>query len=174
MAKLPEYLQSIRYQNPTDPDNLLFHYALGTRLNMFQWLKTQPEQLLVFSKYNAAAAKIEESNLLATMSALFPQQPLVSLREVPREAEDPVQLVDVGCGHGRALTQFRRLRPDIRGRMVAQDLPEVIAGREVDEGIENIAYNFLDPQPVKGGSLDLLQEACRFHRPHLLSSTHFP
>lgn len=166
MARLPEFLQSIRYQNPTDADNSLFHYALGTRLNMFQWLQTQPEQLLIFSKYNAAAAKIEESYLLATMSALFPQQPFASLGEAAREAQDSVLLVDVGCGCGRALMQLRRQRPDIEGRIVAQDLPEVIAGREIDEGIENMTYDFLDPQPVKGGHSHLLRGVCELSPPH--------
>ena len=41
------------------------------------------------------------------------------------------------------------MRPNIKGRMVAQDLLEVIAEREVDEGIENMAYNFLSPSLYK-------------------------
>lgn len=77
-------------------------------------------------------------------------QPLVHQVDITPEAQEPVLLVDVGCGRGQALTQVRRMRPNIKGRMVAQDLPEVIAEREVDEGIENMAYDFLEPQPVQG------------------------
>lgn len=84
------------------------------------------------------------------MSALLPLQPLVHQVDITPEAQEPVLLVDVGCGRGQALTQVRRMRPNIKGRMVAQDLPEVIAEREVDEGIENMAYDFLEPQPVQG------------------------
>lgn len=145
MTKLPEYLQSIKYQNPTEPRDLLFYYALGTRLSMFQWLKTQPQQLLIFSEYNAAAAKIEGSNLQATISGLFSQHSLANPGQFTGEVQDSVLLVDVSCGRGQALMQARRLRPDIKGRMVAQDLPEVIAQRNVDEGVENMAYGFLEP-----------------------------
>ena len=39
--------------------------------------------------------------------------------------------------------------------MIARDLPEVIADRDVAQGVENMAYNFFKPQPVKGGLFSL-------------------
>ena len=42
-------------------------------------------------------------------------------------------------------------RPDLVGWMIAQDLPEVIADRDVAQGVENMAHDFFKPQPVKGG-----------------------
>ena len=35
--------------------------------------------------------------------------------------------------------------------MIARDLPEVIADRDVAQGVENMAHDFFKPQPVKGG-----------------------
>lgn len=159
MAKLPEYLSSLNFRSPSDPEKALFQYALGTELNMFEWLKTHPEQLAVFSAYNTAATKIQGRSLQATISALFPKmQSEVPTGEAGLE-EDQVLLVDVGAGRGQALRDVRVERPDLAGRIVAQDLPEVIAGRDVAEGVENMIYDFLNVQPVKGASIEILHRS---------------
>ncbi|KAK4696371.1 hypothetical protein P7C71_g1528, partial [Lecanoromycetidae sp. Uapishka_2] len=153
MARLPEYLSSLNFRNPSDPEKALFQYALGTELNMFEWLNTQPEQLAVFSAYNTAATKIQGRSLQATISALFPNEKSKISIEESRIEEDQILLVDVGAGRGQALKDVRVDRPDLTGRIIAQDLPEVIEGRDVAEGVENMIYDFLDPQPVKGASV---------------------
>ena len=159
MAKLPEYLASIDFRCPRDPDNALFQYALSTNLNMFQWLETQPEQLAIFSAYNAASTERRGPVLHALISALLPASKTATSSERAQVEEDQVLLVDVGAGRGQVLGGLRKERPDLIGRMVAQDLPEVIAGREVADGVENMAFNFFEPQPVQGGLLSL-----RFHK----------
>ena len=101
----------------------------------------------MFSAYNAAATKIQGHSLRATVSVLFPQgEPSEGLNVL----EEPVLLVDIGAGRGQVLREVRKGRPDLVGRMIAQDLPEVIAGREVVEGVENMVFNFFEPQPIKG------------------------
>ena len=144
--KLPEYLASINYCNPSDPQNTLFHYALDTELNMFQWLKTQPDQLEIFSQYIVAGAKFRGRWLQDALSVFFPTG------IDSQSGEDHVLLVDIGAGRGQFLRDLRSGRPDLVGRMIAQDLPEVIARRDVVEGVENMAYDFFEPQPVKGAS----------------------
>lgn len=155
MAKLPEYLASLNFQCPEDPDNALFQYALGTKLNMFQWLETQPEQLAVFSAYNAASTKRRGPVLRAAISALLPVNGPAIPSEWAQTKGDQVLLVDVGAGRGQVLGDIRKERPDLVGRIVAQDLPEVIAGREIADGVENMAFDFFQPQPVKGEYLIL-------------------
>ena len=155
MAKLPEYLASLNFHCPEDPDNALFQYALGTKLNMFQWLETQPEQLAVFSAYNAASTKSRGPVLRAAISALLPVQGPATPSETAQTKGDQVLLVDVGAGRGEVLGDVRKERPDLVGRIVAQDLPEVIAGREVADRVENMAFDFFQPQPVKGAYLVL-------------------
>ena len=150
MAKLPEYLASIGFSNPSDPNNSLFHYSLGTKLNMFQWLKTQPEQLTMFSEYNAAATRIQASSLKATISALFPKREPVTTVNAIDTTENLVIMVDIGAGRGQLLKEFRKERPDLVGRMIAQDLPEVITGIASSHGVETMCYDFFEPQPVKG------------------------
>ena len=64
--------------------------------------------------------------------------------------EEDVILVDVGGGHGHVLEDFRKQRPDIKGRVIVQDLPEVIEGRVSLNGVEVMAYNLFTAQPVRG------------------------
>ena len=155
MGKLPEYLASTSYRNPSDPEHSLFHFALNTELNMFQWLRTQPQALAIFTEYNAAATRIQGPSIRATISSLFPIEATAaphkgSVSGVENQ-DDDVLLVDIGCGQGNALSEVRQMRPDLRGRMIAQDLPEVVERRGEDQqGVENMAHNFLEPQPVKG------------------------
>ena len=149
MAKLPEYLAATGFENPKDPENALFQFALDTKLNMFQWLEQHPEQLAAFSALQAASTKRRGPVLQATLSGLLSSESTV-LREGEQREEDRVLLVDVGAGRGRLLGDIRKSN-DLAGRIIAQDLPEVVAGRESVSGVENMAFDFLQPQPVRGG-----------------------
>lgn len=155
MGKLPEYLASTSFRNPSDPEHSLFHFALNTDLNMFQWLRTQPQALALFTEYNAAATRLQGPDIRATISSLFPVEATVKPHDDfagdAVSQEDDVLLVDIGCGQGNALSEVRGMRPDLKGRMIAQDLPEVVQRRgAAGEGVENMVHNFLEPQPVKG------------------------
>ena len=177
MGKLPEYLASTSFRNPSDPEHSLFHFALNTNLNMFQWLRTQPQALALFTEYNAAATRIQGPSIRATISSLFPMEVTAQLYNGSfggtENQEDDVLLVDIGCGQGNALSEVRQMRPDLRGRMIAQDLPEVVERRgEEQEGVENMAHNFLEPQPVKGKVPDWLSIQHPRHLPNTTSIHH--
>lgn len=89
----------------------------------------------MFSAYNAAATKIKEPSLKATISALFSKTETTPEMARNRKMEqEPVLLVDVGAGRGQALCAVREDRPDLTGRMIAQDLPEVIESRAKTHG----------------------------------------
>lgn len=149
MAKLPEFLASIGFQSPKDPKNALFQYALDTDLNMFQWLEQHPKHLAAFSAFQAASTKRRAPVLQATLHRLLTNTvPSVSADDVQME-EDQVLLVDVGAGHGHLLGEIRKNKSFI-GRMIAQDLPEVVAGMESIDGVESMAFDFFQAQPVKG------------------------
>ena len=170
-SHLPDYLSSIGYRNPDDPENSLFHYASGGKLDFFQHMQAHPDMMETFSKGMAASVHLQGSHLPGSISALFPSDskksgpkgqspsdnPLMqeengisgsSLR--PRNEHDHVLLVDIGGGRGRILQDVRRMRPDLRGRFIVQDLAKEIDGRELAEGVECMTYNFMHPQPVRG------------------------
>ena len=74
------------------------------------------------------------------------------LERHPCEDNDVV-IVDVGGGRGQALETIREDWPTIKGRMILQDLPNVIEDAEAKGTppfIETIPGSFFDRQSVKG------------------------
>ena len=62
-------------------------------------------------------------------------------------------LVDVGGGLGHDLLELRAKHPELSGRLVLQDQPDVIKQvGNVEKGIELVAHDFFTPQPIKGMS----------------------
>ena len=150
MPKLPDYLKSISYESPKDHSHTLFNYALGTPQNMFAWLQTQPELLATFSATMAASTTLKTRGVLITLSRLFPYNNSSSSAE---DAEDKVLLVDIGGGKGSLMEKFRMQRPDLRGRVILQDLAGVVNGRASAHGVEYMAHDFFTPQPVRGNQI---------------------
>lgn len=64
-------------------------------------------------------------------------------------------LVDVGGSTGHDLTEFHLKHPKVQGKLVLQDLPEVIekARHLVGSNIEAMEHDFFKEQPVKGSSI---------------------
>ena len=170
-ARLPDYLSSINYRNPDDPDNSLFHFASGMKINVFKFMQTQPDMMETFSKGMAASVRLQGSHLPGSISDLFPldaneyspRKPAFTDRQpISRGDKDPERLsgqksdenrilvVDVGGGRGSILQDLRRMRPDLQGRLIVQDLAKEIDGRETAEGVEGMTFDFMQLQPVKG------------------------
>ncbi len=60
-------------------------------------------------------------------------------------------LVDVGGGLGQDLLELRTKHPELAGRLVLQDQPNVIKQvGKAEKGIELAVHDFFTPQPVKG------------------------
>ena len=64
---------------------------------------------------------------------------------------DTAFLVDIGGSIGHDLAEFTEKHPEVPGRLILQDLPDVIRGiGELNPRIEAIPYDFLTEQPIKG------------------------
>lgn len=66
-----------------------------------------------------------------------------------------VLLVDMGGSVGHDLSEFRRKWPNAPGRLVLQDLAEVLAHartKSLHPSIELMEHDFFTEQPVKGNS----------------------
>ena len=149
MSRLPDYLASLSYHSPNDPQKSLFHYAHGTDLNMYEWLQTQPDQLATFSAYMTAATKIQESSLLKTITSLLP----VEKADYSHDQHNKIFLVDVGGGRGQALSKLCQQRPDLKGKVIVQDLPNEIKRRDAEDGVQVMCFDFFTPQPIKGAHI---------------------
>ena len=140
---------------------------------MFEWLQTQPEKLASFGATMAAANTLKTRGVLTTLSRLFAFED-----DHDQQVESNVLLVDIGGGRGKLLERFRQQRPDLKGRMVLQDLPKVIEGRETANGVEYLVHDFFTPQCIKGLSLHTLLTQSRVNASgrctYIFFPTHFP
>jgi hypothetical protein len=59
-------------------------------------------------------------------------------------------LIDIGGNQGHDLKWFKSTFHDAPGRLILQDLPNVVLPQSLPEGIETMGYSFFDPQPVQG------------------------
>jgi hypothetical protein len=80
------------------------------------------------------------------MSSVFGDAPSPS-------SEDEVLIVDVGGSSGHDLVSFRSNHPDIKGRLVLQDLPEAISAAKATGDLEKlhieaVEHDFFTPQPI--------------------------
>ncbi len=104
-----------------------------------EWFKAHPKEMGLINDTMVAQTTKWRSSSLYALSSVFPQ-----------DFESDVLIVDVGGGRGDVLEDLRAHRPDLKGRMIFQDLPEVFAGQKEIAGVEAMAHDFLTPQPIKG------------------------
>ena len=69
-----------------------------------------------------------------------------------QEADGAVTMVDVGGGLGHGLSELKEKIPEIKGRLVLQDLPKTIAqaASNSNGSFELMPHSFWEEQPVKG------------------------
>jgi hypothetical protein len=144
-VKLPEYLQRTAYGTKPDPDGFStpFQYGLNTKLGFFDWLKTKPENL---TNFNLAMVSFHDK---PEAIDAYPFTAELSL-DSPSAEGDEVLLVDVGGGRGHVVEAIRKRLPEMKGRMVVQDLQETIDEIQDPKGFEPMAHDFFTPQPIKG------------------------
>jgi len=63
---------------------------------------------------------------------------------------DTVLFVDIGGGIGHQCTTIAKKYPNLIGRIILEDQPQVLALSVVAERIEKIPYDYLTVQPIQG------------------------
>ncbi|KAK3329995.1 S-adenosyl-L-methionine-dependent methyltransferase [Apodospora peruviana] len=153
------YLKANGYQNPTDETHTAFHEAFNTHVHPFQWMTEHPHLLDHFNTYMALRRQADLSWL-----TVYP------VREETAGGgmtADRALYVNVGGGIGHQCAEFRETYPDIPGRVILQDLPATIERRALQTaGVENIAHDFFEPQPVKGAKFYYMRGVPHNHPPH--------
>jgi hypothetical protein len=141
LSKLPEYMCSHGYSNPQDYTQSPMQWAVGQ--SQFEWLASHPEQQKLFNSYMASRREGKPM-----WFDVYPVERLLG-HGVPYE--DTTFLVDVGGNKGHDLRKFRKQYGHLPGKLVLQDLPDVVKGvSDRDTAIDVMGHSFLDPQPVKG------------------------
>ncbi|KAG8170109.1 hypothetical protein KVR01_000854 [Diaporthe batatas] len=152
---LPRFLQRTGYKDPSDELDTAFQDAWKTSLPVFAWFADQPEQLACFNDYMALRREPEVSWL--------------SVYPVMEKAKDwdpsKAVFVNVGGGVGHQCAQFKEKCP-VPGRVILQDLPHSIANALPTPGVENMVYDFFEPQPIQGAKFYHMRGVLHNHPPH--------
>jgi hypothetical protein len=144
MAKMPKYFKEAGYKSPTDPRNGALQYAFKTKEEAFDYWRKSPEILENFNTFMTGVRGSRPSWI-----EWFPMQERVF--DGYTAADSSVLLVDIGGGRGHDTEAFRKRFPNLKGRLVLQDLPAVIDDiKTLDESIEQLKHDFFTPQPVWG------------------------
>ena len=73
------------------------------------------------------------------------------LFQASQKSNDEILLIDIAGGRGHDLEAFRRRFPNASGKLILQEVPDVINDiQNLDESIVRMEYDFFTPQPVLG------------------------
>ncbi|KAK0876284.1 hypothetical protein LTR87_009864 [Friedmanniomyces endolithicus] len=144
LQSTPEYLKKNGYHLPRTMTDTPFQFARKTELdNHKYYAEVRPETMKTFQVFMDG---LYGGPARAPWWAWYPIEEVLSV-------DSEVAFVDVAGGNGHQTAGLLRAFPGTKGRLIVQDLPEVIQGIKVlDPRIERMSYDFLTPQPeaVKG------------------------
>ncbi|KAJ5384078.1 Winged helix-turn-helix transcription repressor DNA-binding [Penicillium concentricum] len=143
---LPAFLKKNNYQNPTSPTDTAFQIGYETDMGFFGHVQQEP---ITAKQFNNHMSVYAQGRVRWMDPGFYPvQEQLVDGVTI---GEDDVLLVDVGGSFGHDLSDFRRKWPGAPGRLVLQDLPEVVVSvKDLHPSIVVTGHDFFIEQPVKG------------------------
>ncbi|KAL9111990.1 MAG: hypothetical protein Q9227_003610 [Pyrenula ochraceoflavens] len=149
---IPAFLKEKNYQNPTG-NKTAFQYTWKTDHPIFRWFEDHPFEGSHFNNY-MKAQRMSTPNCFS----FFNVQELC--KDFP--SDKPV-FVDIGGGIGHQCAALLDKFPDLQGTVILQDLPSVVAEAQVPRDVQVMAYDFFDPQPVKGAKFYYLRAVLHDH-----------
>ncbi|KAJ6051332.1 uncharacterized protein N7446_005964 [Penicillium canescens] len=142
---LPAQLKKDGYKNPSNGKECSFQRGFQTDLHFFEFMKENPEAASQFNNHMTAYHQGRPSWMDV---GFYDVESLFS-----NVCQDDVLLVDVGGSMGHDLSEFRRKWSGAPGRLVLQDLPDVVAQArtmQLNPSIEVMEHDFFTEQPIKG------------------------
>jgi hypothetical protein len=143
--KLFEYARKHGFANPTDAQDTALMYAYDTKLNMFEH-----QRVLGYGRhFNHHMAGYR----LGRPPWMDPKFYPVEERLIKGAETNPSApfLVDIGGSIGHDLEEFHRHYPDAPGRLILQDVPDVISDiTNLSPAIDAMVHDFHKEQPIRG------------------------
>ena len=144
---IPEFLKKTNYRSHTSPAETPFKLGHGTDLNFFQLVQQEP---LTAKEFNNHMSMYAHGRARWMDDGFYPVRK--QLIDGAGIGDQDVLLVDIGGSFGHDLADFRRKWPNVPGRLVLQDLPEVVSSANgLHPSIEVMSHDFFTAQPIKGG-----------------------
>lgn len=142
LSRFSEYFQQNGFKNPWDAYDGPFQYAMGTKLHYFEYLQSTPRLQEAFN----TTMGIQRMNRGEEWFEFYPVDQKLQVK-----ADTQPLMVDVGGGLGHDLIAFKEKFSTLPGKLMVQDLPVVIGDiKGLPPGIEGMAHDFFQPQPVRG------------------------
>ncbi|KUJ06912.1 S-adenosyl-L-methionine-dependent methyltransferase [Mollisia scopiformis] len=141
---LPSWLQTHQYSDPVGILPTAWSSVVPTDKHPYEWLADNPWAL----KLAQAHMRVQREGRPLFFDALDFQQ-----RFAQNTTSETLLFVDVGGSTGPQSRVLRQRFPDLPGRVLLQDRPEVIEQAKADLAaarIEAEVYDIFTPQPIKG------------------------
>ena len=111
---------------------------------MFKWLLSDPPMLANFNAFMSGRRAHRKQ-----WYEMFPAEQIIL--EGASNDDDTILLVDIGGGEGKDAEAFRAKFSGVPGRVVLQDLLDVIFNIEkLDNRVIRMGHDFFLPQPIQG------------------------
>ena len=139
------FFEANGYKCPTDQSNGPIQIAYGTNKPIYDIWASRPGVIENFSTFMTGVRAGRPSWL-----EWFPLQQ--ELFEGATSESNAPFMVDIAGGRGQDLKAFRQRFPGSPYRLILQDLQHVVKDNGTLDGIEQMAYDFFDSQPIHGAS----------------------
>ncbi|KAJ5614880.1 hypothetical protein N7528_008534 [Penicillium herquei] len=150
VSAMPIWFKENGYNSPIDGTNSPFQTGFQTDCLFFDFLRGKnPHYPDLGSQFNNLMSAYHQGRASWMDPNTYPVQE--RLIDGAIEKEKDVLIVDVGGNKGHDLEEFRSKWPNAPGRLILQDLPQILADiKSLDSAIEPMAHDFYTEQPVKG------------------------
>jgi hypothetical protein len=147
LSIMPSYFTNLGLTHPAQVEGI-FQQAHSTDKSFFEFLYSRPrsaEQLHhAMDGFQQGQARWFDPGFYPVAESL--------ITGADTTDPDAVFLVDVGGSTGHDIARFHQRHPDVPGRLVLQDLPEVVENLDLGSGIEVLGRDFFVEGTVKGES----------------------
>ena len=138
-----DYFKTHKVEAVQDPRRCPAAWTDGAEgQDWFKIVSQEPGRVACF----AAAMKFAEE--LVPVFGMYPFERLVDTTF----PDNLPLIVDVGGGRGQVMKAIKDALPTLKGRLICQDRPEVLATVDKDDigKVEKLPHDFFEPQPIKG------------------------
>lgn len=143
---LPDFLAERKYQDIDDSAVTAAQKAFDTPLPIFDWIPSQPERFQNFQMTMTVQPRG------APWFSAFP------FKEELGSFTGDVVFVDIGGGFGHQSAQLVGAHPELRDKVVLEDLSDTLDRGSPTEGVKSIAHDFFNEQPIKGAKFYYLRQ----------------
>ncbi|KAK7979921.1 nitrogen metabolite repression-(nmr)-responsible protein [Apiospora arundinis] len=127
-------------KEPRQASLTAFKLGQHTDEDFYTWMETHPASQAAFHRFMEA-----QFSSLPTWLDVFDFKSELGSAAGPTD----VMIVDVGGGNGSQCAGLKKAWPDMPGKMILQDKPQVLERALDIEGMEKMGHDFMIEQPVK-------------------------